>query len=161
VIRVANGETTMLASKRLLDLIEHNADALTKAWLKDVQGREEMPTYRRQDERWLHERVFYVYSQLGRWISHKTSKEEIAAHYANLGAERYQQGFQLAEVVEALTLTRRHLWLKVLHEGLLDTAVDLYGAMELNSRVVLFFDRAIRFAIQGYEVKRAGDTPTR
>lgn len=147
----------MPASKRLLDLIEHNADALAKAWLKDVRAREEMPTYRRQEERWLYERVYHVYSQLGRWLSRKTTKEDIAAHYAALGAERYQEGFQLAEVVEALILTRRHLWLKVLNDGLLDTAVELYGAMELNSRVVLFFDRAIRFTVQGYEVKRAGD----
>jgi hypothetical protein len=45
------------------------------------------------------------------------------------------------------------LWRKVLGEGLLDTMLDLYQAIELNNRVMLFFDRAIYFITIGYEKK--------
>lgn len=145
----------MMPSQRLLDLIERNADSLSKTWLKDVRGRDEMPAYRDYDEDRLYERVHRVYSQLGKWISHGTTKEEIAAHYIRLGAKRCREGFGLDEVVQALTLSRRHLWLKVLFEGLLDTALDLHGAMELNNRVVLFFDRCIYYTVQGYEAEAA------
>jgi len=138
-----------------VDLIERNADALSKAWLKDIQGREEMPTYRTYDRNLLYDRAYRVFSQLGKWISNQTTKQDIAAHYTLLGAERYREGFRLSEVVQALTITRRHLWLKVLFEGLLDTALDLHGAMELNNSVVLFFDRAIFYTIQGYEAERS------
>lgn len=144
----------MIPSKRLVDLIERNADNLTKAWLKDVRAREEMPTYRTYDEGQLYDRAFRVYSQLGRWVSQKTTKQDVAAYYTVLGAERYREGFRLPEVVQALTLTRRHLWLKILFEGLLDSAMDLYAAMDLNNSVVLFFDRAILFTVQGYEAER-------
>ncbi len=144
----------MIPSKRFVDLIERNADSLTKAWLKDVRAREEMPTYRIYDEAQLYDRAFRVYSQLGRWISQKTTKQNIQAYYTVLGAERFREGFRLPEVVQALTLTRRHLWLKILFEGLLDSAMDLYAAMDLNNGVVLFFDRAILFTIQGYEAER-------
>jgi hypothetical protein len=145
----------MLPTKRLVDLIERNADALSKAWLKDIQGREDMPTYQADDPDVLYDRVYRVYSQLGRWISKQTTKQDIGAHYTVLGAERFREGFRLSEVVQALTLTRRHLWLKILFEGLLDTALDLHGAMELNNSVVLFFDRAILYSVQGYEAERA------
>lgn len=145
----------MLPTKRLVDLIERNADGLSKAWLKDVQGREDMPTYQFDDPDRLYERVYRVYSQLGKWISSPTTKQDIRAYYTVLGAERYREGFQVSEIVQALTLTRRHLWLKVLFEGLLDTALDLHGAMELNNSVVLFFDRAILYTVQGYEAERA------
>ena len=144
----------MLPTKRLVDLIERNADALSKAWLKDIQGREEMPTYRSYDPDRLYERVYRVYSQLGKWISKQTTKQDIAAEYTVMGADRYREEFRLSEVVQALTLTRRHLWLKVLFEGFLDTALDLHGAMEMNNGVVLFFDRAILCTIQGYETER-------
>jgi hypothetical protein len=36
-------------------------------------------------------------------------------------------------------------------EGFLDTALDMYKALELNNRVILFFDRAILYTAVGYE----------
>jgi hypothetical protein len=50
-----------------------------------------------------------------------------------------------------MIITRRHIWLKVMSEGFLDTALDMYKALELNNRVILFFDRAIHFTALGYE----------
>ena len=146
----------MLSSTRLVNLIERSADDLSKAWLLDVKKRSSMPTYQAYNETRLYSRVFRVYSQLGRWISRSTDKDEIASQYKALGAERFREGFLLSEVIQALYLTRRHLWLKVIHEGLLDTAIDLYGAMQLNNRVVLFFDRAIYNVVRGYEAEQSG-----
>jgi hypothetical protein len=48
---------------------------------------------------------------------------------------------------------RRLLWAKVQAAGLLDTALDLYQAMDLQHRVLIFFDRAIYHAAVGYEEK--------
>ncbi len=53
----------------------------------------------------------------------------------------------------SLSLLRRRLWQKVQSEGLLDTALDLFQAMELHNRVVLFFDRALYYAVVGYECR--------
>jgi hypothetical protein len=68
-----------------------------------------------------------------------------------LGAQRREEGFSLAEVIQALIIARRHIWLKVQSEGFLDTILDLNQAMELSNRVVLFFDRAIVYTAVGYE----------
>ena len=137
--------------RRLVTLIERNADRLSRAWLADVQRRSETPTYHAYSPDVLYQRVFRVYSQLSRWICKDTTKEEIAEHYTALGRQRFAEGFALAEVIEALILTRRHLWLLVLSEGFLETAVDLHGALDLNARVVLFFDRAMYFTAVGFE----------
>lgn len=140
-------------SRKLVDLIENGADELTMNWLHDVCENDCTPTYRSFDRLKLYERAFMVFSQLGKWISRETTKEEIARHYMTLGAERREEGFSLSEVIHALILTRRHLWMKVLDEGLLDTILDFYQAIELNNRVTLFFDRAIYYTILGYEKK--------
>ena len=132
-------------------MIEHNADSLTKLWLADVQKHPDTPTYHKFDPDELYRRSYTVYSQLGKWISQETTKEDIAKHYIALGQRRRKEGFALSEVIQALIITRRHLWLKVLSEGLLDTALELYRAMELNNRVILFFDRAIFYTSVGYE----------
>ncbi len=140
-------------SDKLVKLIENNADQLTKNWLEDVQKHPTTPTYHTYDKEKLYQRAFRVYSHLGKWISKETSKEDIAQYYTALGKQRRKEGFALSEVIQALTITRRHVWLKVLSEGLLDTALDHHQALELNNRVVLFFDRAIFFTSVGYDKK--------
>ncbi len=145
--------STTSVSQKLVDLIEKNADELTKNWLREVKRDPGTPTYHDFEEDELYSRAFNVYCNLGRWISRDTTKEEIAKHYTNLGAKRYKEGFRLSEVIQALILTRRQMWLKVLADGLLDTALDLNQAIEMYTRVTSFFDRAIFFTAVGYETK--------
>jgi hypothetical protein len=104
-------------STRLVELIERNADRLTRAWLGDVKERPETRTQ--------------VYTALGR--------------------QRYEEGFAPSEVLEALILSRRHLWLLVLQEGFLETALDMHAALDLNARAVLFFDRSMYYTALGFE----------
>jgi hypothetical protein len=141
----------MLLSKKLLRLIEENADELTRKWIAEVRSREDLPTYHTYDEKALYKRAFSVYSQLGKWLSKDTTKADIARQYVALGKRRRQEGFALAEVLQALIITRRILWFKVQADGFLDDAISLKAGMDLNNSVVLFFDRAAYFVAKGYE----------
>jgi len=138
-------------SRKLIDLIEKNADELTGNWLSEIRKDSSLTTYHRFDNAMLYDRAYRVYSQLGKWVSYETTKEQIAADYVALGAERRKEGFSLSEVIRAIILIRRILWRKIMEEGFLDTAFDLYQAIELNHRVTLFFDRAIYSTVCGYE----------
>ena len=138
-------------SRKLIDLIEKNAAELTENWLSDVRKESGLTTYHRFDNAMLYDRAYRVYSQLEKWVSYESTKEQIAADYKALGAERRKEGFALSEVVRAIVLIRRTLWRKIMDEGFLDTAFDLYQAFELNHRVTLFFDRAIYYTVCGYE----------
>ncbi len=139
------------AYQRLVKLIESHADELSRNLLQDLRKRDSTSTFHTHDEKEIYERAFNVYSHLGKWISRETTKEEIAKHYTALGAKRRKEGFALSEIIQALIMTRRHLWLKVLAEGFLDTALDLNQALDLNNRVMLFFDRAIFYTAVGYQ----------
>jgi hypothetical protein len=145
--------------KRLVDLIEHNADRLTRDWLADVKRRPETPTYHDHPDELLYERVHEVYRNLGRWVCRETTASDVARVYTALGKHRHAEGFALSEVLQALILTRRHLWLLVLSEAFLDTALDLQQALDLNARAVLFFDRAMYFTALGFEQAQAEATP--
>lgn len=63
------------ASQKLVHIIERDAHELTNNWLKDVRQNSNLPTYRAYDEKELYHRAYRVYSQLGRWISHETTKD--------------------------------------------------------------------------------------
>ena len=147
-------------SKRLVGLIERNADRLARAWVEDVKRRPETRTYHGYPDDALHRRVYDVYQRLGKWISRETSVDEIASVYTSLGCQRYREGFALSEVLEGLILTRRHLWLLVLKEGFLETALDLQAALDLNARAVLFFDRAMYYTAVGFE-RASAEAPAR
>ncbi len=136
---------------RLVTLIEENADELTKKWLEVVRTHPDMPTYRGYDEGKLYERAFSVYSQLGKWLSDETTKEEIKDIYHALGKQRKEEGFKLSELLLALVITRRILWLKIPKGDLLETISDLHAGMRLSNNTILFFDRAMFYAAQGYE----------
>ena len=144
-----------LICKQLVDLIERNADRLTHDWLQDVKRRPETPTYHSYPDDQLYERVHDVYRNLGNWVCRETTVSDVARVYTALGRQRFAEGFALSEVLEALILTRRHLWLLVLREGFLDTALLLQQALDLNARAVLFFDRSMYFAAVGFEQAQA------
>ncbi len=141
-------------TQKLVHIIERDASELTFNWLRDIKQNSSLPTYKSYNEKELYNRAFRVYSQLGRWISHETAKDEIKLYWTALGQQRRQEGFALSEIIQSLAMIRKHLWQKVQSEGLLDTALDLYQAIELYNRVMLFFDRAIYYAALGYEMDR-------
>jgi hypothetical protein len=141
-------------AQKLVDLIERSADELTLNWLADIKKNAKTPTYQAFNEQDLYQRAFRVFSQLGKWLSRDTSNEEIRSYWTSLGQARRKENYALSEVIHAVALIRRHLWNKVQAEGLLDSAYDLFQAMELYNRVMLFFDRAIYYTAVGYESAR-------
>lgn len=139
-----------MLARRFIKMIETRADKVAKLWLKEVRQSKYTPTYHTFPEELIFERAMAVYERLGYWLSPETKKEEIRHFYMNLGHRRFQEGFRLEEVVFALILLKRYLWLEVISEGLLQTNLELYQALELNNQAVLYFDRAIYYTTLGY-----------
>ena len=143
-----------MISQSLIELIQKNADKLTKEWLRDVRENANTPFYHTLDPDVLYERGMGIYKNLGHWLSVETPKEEISRHYRAYGRDRYREKYPLPEMVYSFILFRRHLWLYILHVGFLDSAYELHRALELNNRVVLFFDRIMHNVTIGYEEAR-------
>jgi len=140
-----------MISQSVVELIEKNADNLAIQWLKDVKKNINTPFYHTFEEDLLFERARNMYKSLSRWLSISTPKEETAKFYKKYGEERYHEGFPLPELIYSFILFRRHLWLFILHSGFYDSAYELLRALELNNRVILFFDRALYNMALGYE----------
>jgi hypothetical protein len=148
--QVLEREVGELLTRRFVKMIETRADKVAKLWLKEVRQSRHTPTYHHFSEEELFKRAMAIYERLGYWLSPETKQEEIRHFYMNLGRQRYQEGFGIDEVVMAIILLKRYLWLEVLSEGLTQTNLELYQALELNNQVVLYFDRAVYYSIVGY-----------
>jgi len=140
-------------------MIEDHAEELTRGVLNDLASNRRTPAYHKLPREELHRRAYEVYRNLGRWLGQKDDTL-IEASYGELGRRRYADGVPLSEVVYALTLTKGHLRNYIRSSGLVDSAVELYQEQELHRLVGHFFDRAIYYAVKGYESAAAGQQGT-
>ena len=137
-------------SSRLVRAIEDHAEELTRGVLDDLATNGRTPAYHGLSRADLHDRVYDVYRNLGRWLGDDV-EEGVAASYGALGRERRAEGIPLEEVVYALILTKHHLRDYILRTGLAASAVDLYQEEDLHLRVDQFFDRAVYHTVRGYQ----------
>lgn len=140
-----------MISGNLVDLIKENADELTRRLMKDLLSREETKSYRTFPENVTYDRVHDVYNRLDIWLGRELPKAEVERIYVEVGRKRFQEGIPLHELLMALMLIKRHLWLFVLERHFFDSTFQISQALELNNRVVLFFDRMMFFCTVGYE----------
>lgn len=140
----------MVLSSKLVKIIEKNSDEIADKWVEDVSKLQYTRSYWNIPPEELHERGASVCRRMSYFIGRRMPKERLALFYKRVGRARKAQGIPVEELVMALLLLKRHIWLFVLQEGLLTTNLELYQALELNNRVVLYFDRAVFFATQAY-----------
>ena len=138
-------------SDSLVRLIEKNAEIITKHWLDDVTTKKSTPTYSKFDPETSFSRNKDVIRQFGDFLGGKYSNKEIKKFYRKLGRDRKAEGFSMSEVLSALSLSRKHIWEFALSHGMWNKPIDIYMALELERRMMLFFDNASYHIARGFE----------
>ena len=88
-----------------------------------------------------------------RWTSTsrgKPSEADIGEFFHKLGATRAAQGLPLPELISAILLLKREIWMSARTHGVWESAMDLQKAVDLNRELGRFFDRAVYYATAGY-----------
>lgn len=145
-------ETQHLAD-RLIVLIESEAAELTRRTVEVLQTSPHTSSYRNLSFRDLYAKAYDVYHQFGRWLLENTDAA-IQNRYHDLGELRFHERIPLHELLWALVLTKNHLRNYLSAWALADSAVELYRQQELDRLVSQFFDRAMCYAVEGYERAR-------
>ena len=139
----------MLASK-LVRLIEAHSERLADDLLAKIQNSERCSDLRNVPDDELRDRTREIYRNLSDWLLSKT-EEDIANRYMEIGERRALQGVAFSHFVYAMTITKEHLQQFLQREGFSDTSLALYSELELVLTLDQFFDRALYYAIRGYE----------
>ena len=148
-VRKVEGIKMQFGSK-LIKIIEKNSSAIADRWVDDVTTLPYTRSYAKESPEELHERAENVCNRMGYFLGRRLPRERLASFYRRIGQNRREAGYGVEEVVMALMLLKRHIWLYIVQEGFLTTNLELYQALELNNRVVLYFDRAIYYVTQAY-----------
>ena len=145
---------------RLVRLIESHSDELTEKLVNKLLVDPRTHDMHRVPATELRERIHELLQHLSDWLLNKTTSD-IESKYVALGRRRSSQGVSLADFSWSFMKTKEHLWAFLQREGFLLNAVELYGELELLRLLDQFFDRALCFAIQGYELQRPAHTASR
>jgi ADP-ribose pyrophosphatase YjhB (NUDIX family) len=138
-------------SDKLIKLIESNAEIIAKRWLNDIQSNKSTPTYATANPDFILQRNLKVISQFGKWLGGYYNDNDIRNYYRKLGSERKKEGFALSEILSAISLTRKYIWEFALSQKMWNKTIDIYMSLELERRMMLFFDRAAYYTSRGYE----------
>jgi len=143
------GNTNLLYN-RFVKLVEENHQEITERFMTDLLRNPDTVSYQGLDRNSIYETSDIVYRDLSKWITRDFPKAKIQERYRKLGHDRFNQGVPFSQVQKALVLQKRHLWLYVM-DKLYSDLTSYREAVDLNNRVVLYFDRATHFMLQGYE----------
>jgi len=138
-------------SDKLIRIIEKNAEIISARWLEDVSANKSTPTYSRFAPEASLNRNRIVIEQFSKWIGGYYTSEDIRKFYRKLGEDRKREGFGMSEVISALSLTRKHIWEFALSQQMWTKTIDIYMTLELERRMMLFFDKAAYYVARGYE----------
>jgi hypothetical protein len=148
--RVAQEAPHSMLSDALVSFISSHAREISDAWLQEVRRHATTPSYVRLDPHGLSERASAALSQFSAWLAGGEHEEEVRQFYRRLGAERRQLGCELHEVISSLSLLRKHILTYAMQHGVWDKSIDAYAVLELDHRIILFFDKALYHVARGH-----------
>lgn len=155
----SEGSGINVLAGKLIRIIETRADEIAMTWYREVKNSYYLPGFAGLSEEQALRMATNVYRKLGYWLV-PASDHEVKESYEQFGASMYHKGFRLEEVIMALILIKRYLWLHLLEEGVMTTNLEIYQALDLNNKVVLYFDRAIYFGLIGFREAQERDRST-
>jgi len=137
----------------LVRLIERHADQLAEGLTKKLRSSDRTLEFRKVPQEELKNGAREIYTNLGDWLLTKT-ESDIELRYTQLGTRRAAQGIPVTQFLWAVLMSKEHLFGFLQREGLAEGVVQLYGELELLQLLDQFFDRALYYAVVGYEHAR-------
>ncbi len=135
---------------RLVRLIETHSDQLALGLMQKLQTCDKTREFSKVPQEEFRQRVHEIYRNLGEWLLGK-SEAEVERRYTEIGRRRQAQEVPLSQLIEAIVLTKEHLFEFLKHNAVVDQPVEVFGELELLQLLDQFFDRAIYYAAAGYE----------
>jgi len=138
-------------ARKYIELAEQHAEKMARRWAMDVQNNVKTPTYKKLDEQKIILQCVRFYRHFSRMFVDDKLTEDVQKYFRNYAAENYAMGIPLAEMMQALILMRRHIWLYAEFQMIFSSAIDRHQALDTLNRTILLFDYATYDVTKGYQ----------
>ena len=140
-----------LLSDHLVNIIEQNARDIAENCVADVSTNWSTTGYHDFDTTRLFKRFFIILSQFGKWLSGFYSDNDVRIFYTKVGRERRRENLPLADVLSTLSLIKKQVFTFTISRGVWEKTINIYMSLELDRRIMLFFDKVAYYITRGYE----------
>lgn len=140
----------MLASLKLIDLVEKNAEAIAEQWMAVVKINKRTPHYHNLPLEKLKPQAAEFYCQLKNLLMSSNTFEESQEYFLRYAKTCYEEGIPLHEAIYALVLMRRQMWLFAEFQTTFVTIVEHQQAIDSITRTILMMDYAVYKITQYY-----------
>lgn len=135
---------------KLIDVLETHSREVAEQWSRAVSGNPRTPAFHSLDhDRYVPHALGFYQNIRTLYFSQKPYTEE-TKYFLNFAGEMYEAGVPLHELIYALTLMRRHIWLCADFNILFVTTLEMHQAVESINRTILMFDHVIYSVTQRY-----------
>ncbi|MEJ5361400.1 MAG: NUDIX hydrolase [Spirochaetota bacterium] len=71
--------------------------------------------------------------------------------FSILGMQLKKEDVSLKDILSAIAISRKSIWVQIIEKNILHSPLEIYTALEINNRIILFYDKITYFIIKGYE----------
>jgi len=145
---------------RALKLVQHmqtNADSMSEVVVQKMRGSDRCSElFLKVPAEEQARSTATIYRDLIDWLASEADST-IEERYIALGMRRAQQGVPFTHLYWAVCIAQEHLWEYMQQECLFDDPVEFWGGVMLLRSLTRFFDRALYFALIGYQKAGKGE----
>jgi hypothetical protein len=135
---------------KLIDTIEHKAQAIAEQWYKNVKMNPKTPVFHTMPQDKAMELALNFYSNFRKLFATDKPFEEAHVLFSKYATECYNERIPLPQAVYSLILMRRHMWLFAEYHAVFESAIEQRHALESQSRMILMFDYANYVVVAAY-----------
>jgi succinate-acetate transporter protein len=128
----------------------HHGEEIASMWLQDLRRSPQTPSYGAVSDKELIAASEFSLAQVDDHLAGNSTATDIGEYFHRLGATRAAMDLPLTELISAILLLKREIWMSARQHGIWESAVDLQKAVDLNRELGRFFDRAVYYATAGY-----------
>jgi hypothetical protein len=146
---------------RLIDLCVRDSDQIAEQWYQALIKNARTKRYRSLSKLACLRLAGSIYKNLGTMYlaDNPYSAVEENLEVAGFAEDQYARGIPLEEVIYALILMRREIWIHSEHESLFNVPDDMYELVIGINRVLLLFDYATYIVASRYRAISGSTAP--
>jgi ADP-ribose pyrophosphatase YjhB (NUDIX family) len=136
----------MVLSNILIKIIDKDREEITRRWADEVKSA--IPSLERHMSmlRGINKVVLQgVKDGLEDKKKHFESRQFIEA-----GSKMRRLDIPLPDILNALALSRKNIWMHVIRQRILSSPVEIYSTLELNNRIIFLYDKVNYYITEGY-----------
>jgi len=135
-----------LLSNILVKMIDKDSDEISLAWAREVE--EGIPSLAACMDT-LMELNRTVLRGVREGLDQK-KKPFDRKELAGAGRDLRRRGLPLPDILNALALSRKSIWVHVIRKKILSSPLEIYSTLELNNRIIFLYDKVNYLVTEGY-----------